>query len=238
MSAAQTAVPTSTSVLETKDLAAGYGDVSVVQDLCLKVGAGEVVALLGPNGAGKTTALLTMAGVLRPLAGTVEIAGKVARDPLFRRAQRGLALVTDDRTVFRGLTTAENLRLGDGDPDEAVRIFPALARLMDRKAGLLSGGEQQMLGLGRALARRPKLLLADELSLGLSPLVVRDLFAAVRAMADTGTAVIIVEQQIRLVLGICDRGYVLHQGRVGMSGTAEEMLRDADKIERSYLAAV
>jgi len=215
--------------LQTRGLASGYGDVSIVEDLSITVDPGEVVALLGPNGAGKTTALLTIAGDLRPLAGTLEIAGRPVTDPLFRRAQRGMALVTDDRAVFRELTVAENLRLSDGDPDAAVRIFPALGRLMHRT-------EQQMLGLGRALARKPALLLADELSLGLSPLVVRDLFAAVRAMADAGTAIVLVEQQIRLVLGICHRGYVLHHGRVGIAGTAAELLRDADEIERSYLA--
>jgi branched-chain amino acid transport system ATP-binding protein len=223
--------------LQTHGLAAGYGGVPVVQDLAIHVDPGEVVALLGPNGAGKTTALLTIAGVLPPIAGSVEIDGRVETDPMFRRARRGMALVTDDRALFRQLTVAENLRLSDGDPDEAVRIFPPLARLMNRKAGLLSGGEQQMLSLGRALARKPALLLADELSLGLAPLVVRSLFAAVRAIADAGTAVILVEQQIRLVLSICDRGYVLSQGRVGISGTATELLRDAAEIERSYLAA-
>jgi branched-chain amino acid transport system ATP-binding protein len=225
------------SRLQTRGLAAGYGGVSVVQDLEIQVGAGEVVALLGPNGAGKTTALLTIAGVLPPIAGTVEIDGRVVRDPMFRRARRGMALVTDDRAIFRELTVAENLRLGDGDPAEAVRIFPPLARLMNRKAGLLSGGEQQMLSLGRALARKPALLLADEVSLGLAPLVVRDLYAAVRAIADGGTAVILVEQAIRLVLRICDRGYVLSQGRVGISGTASELLGNAAEIEHSYLSA-
>ncbi len=223
--------------LRTSGLAAGYGGVSVVQDLAIQVDAGEVVALLGPNGAGKTTALLTIAGALPAIGGTVEIGGRVANDPMFRRARRGMALVTDDRALFRELTVAENLRLSDGDPDEAVRIFPPLARLMNRKAGLLSGGEQQMLSLGRALARKPVVLLADELSLGLAPLVVRDLFAAVRAMADLGTAVILVEQQIRLVLRICDRGYVLSHGRVAISGTASELLANATEIERSYLAA-
>ncbi|HLL69394.1 MAG TPA: ABC transporter ATP-binding protein [Micromonosporaceae bacterium] len=226
-----------TTMLQTHGLAAGYDGVAIVEDLSIRVEAGEVVALLGPNGAGKTTALLTIAGDLPLISGTVEIAGRTSSDPLYRRAQRGMALVTDDRAVFRDLTVAENLRLGDGDPAEALRIFPALTRLLDRKAGLLSGGEQQMLGMGRAMARKPSLLLADELSLGLSPMVVRELFAAVRTLADQGTAVVLVEQQIRLVLGICDRGYVLHQGRLGLSGPASDLLRDADKIERSYLAA-
>jgi branched-chain amino acid transport system ATP-binding protein len=226
-----------TAVLQTHGLAAGYGAVSIIEDLAIHVDAGEIVALLGPNGVGKTTALLTIAGALPVISGRVEIGGKLAAGSLHRRARAGMAVVTDDRAVFRELTVAENLRLGDGDPREAVRIFPALEPLMSRKAGLLSGGEQQMLGLGRALARKPALLLADELSLGLSPLVVRDLFAVLRRMADAGMAILLVEQQIRLVLGICDRGYVLHHGRIGMAGAAHELLRDADDIERSYLAA-
>jgi branched-chain amino acid transport system ATP-binding protein len=226
-----------TIVLRTSGLAAGHGEVAAVEDLSIEVAAGEVVALLGPNGAGKTTALLTIAGALAPLGGTIELFGQPSAEPMFRRSRRGMALVTDDRGIFRDLTVAENLRLSDGDPDDAVAIFPALKGLMKRKAGLLSGGEQQMLGLGRALARRPTVLLADELSLGLSPLLVGRLFSAVRAIADAGTAVILVEQQIRLVLGICDRGYVLHHGRVCISGSAPELLAGADEIERSYLAA-
>ena len=226
-----------TAALSTHGLAAGYGSTAIVEGLDLEVNAGEVVALLGPNGVGKTTAMLTIAGELPPLSGTVEIAGRVACDPLYRRAQAGLALVTDDRTVFRQLTVRENLLLGRGDPEEAIRIFPALDQLRDRRAGLLSGGKQQMLGLGRALAGRPVLLLADELSLGLSPLIVSTLFAAVRRLADEGAAVLLVEQQIRLVLQICDRGYVLSQGRVAMSGSAEELLSRAGEIERRYLAA-
>jgi branched-chain amino acid transport system ATP-binding protein len=226
-----------TTMLETRDLAAGYAGVPVVHDLDLKAARGEVIALLGPNGAGKTTALLTIAGDLAPISGTVSIAGRTVTDPLFRRSQRGMAIVTDDRGVFRNLTVKENLRLGSGDPDEAVRFFPALAPLMGRLGGLLSGGEPQMVALGRAMARHPTLLLADELSLGLAPLIVRDLFAAVRRIADEGTSVVLVEQQIRLVLKICDRGYVLHHGRVAMSGDAADLLARADEIERSYLAS-
>jgi branched-chain amino acid transport system ATP-binding protein len=196
-----------------------------------------VVALLGANGAGKTTSLLTIGGALKQLAGTVRIDGKVVTEGLHHRARRGLALVTDDRSIFRNLTVRENLRLGDGDADDAVQLFPPLSRLMNRTAGLLSGGEQQMLGLGRALARKPRVLLADEISLGLAPIVVADLLAAVRRAAnEVGTAVIVVEQQVRLILEICDRGYVLQRGRVVMSGTAEELRNNRRAIEESYLA--
>ena len=226
------------AIVETNNLDAGYGGVPIVHDLNLVVGKGEVVALLGANGAGKTTALLTISGALNPLGGTVSISGRVVKDSLQARARRGLALVTDDRSIFRDLTVKENLRLGDGDPDYAVQLFPALSRLMGRKAGLCSGGEQQMLGLGRALARKPTVLLADEISLGLAPLIVRDLLVAVRAAADeAGTAVILVEQQVRLVLEYCDRGYVLQRGRVEMSGTASELRANRHAIEATYLAA-
>jgi branched-chain amino acid transport system ATP-binding protein len=223
-------------VLQTRGLDAGYGDVAMVHGLDLHVDRHEVVALLGPNGAGKTTALLTIAGALTPLAGDVVMAGKVVTDALFRRAQRGMSLVSDDRVIFRDLTTAENLRLSDHDPSEAITIFPELEPLLDRKAGLLSGGEQQMLSLGRALARRPALLLADELTLGLAPVVVRKLLAAIRRVADAGTAVLLVEQQARRVLPICDRGYVLSRGCVLLSGTAEELRCNISEIERRYLA--
>ncbi len=208
----------------------------VVHDLRIHADAGEVVALLGANGAGKTTTLLTIAGALPALGGLVMMAGKEAPRGLTGRAREGMALVTDDRSVFRALTVRENLRLGDGDPAAATRVFPALERLMGRKAGLLSGGEQQMLGLGRALARKPRLLLADELSLGLAPIVVKDLLAAVRAAANQGTAVILVEQQVRLVLDICDRAYVLQRGRIRMSGTAAELRSRRAEIEEAYLS--
>jgi len=223
-------------IIETRELRAGYGDVPVVHDLEMRVEAGEIVALLGANGAGKTTALLTIAGALPALGGQVILAGQPAPASLHYRARRGIALVSDDRSIFRELTVAENLRLGDGDPQDAVAIFPALRPLMNRKAGLLSGGEQQMLGIGRALARKPKVLLADELSLGLAPIIVKNLLAAVRAAADAGTAVILVEQQVRLVLDVCDRGYVLDRGRVKISGTAAELRARRHEIEKTYLS--
>ena len=225
-----------THLVETTGLHAGYGNVPVVHDLDVHVDEGEIIALLGANGAGKTTALLTIAGAIPALDGQIAIAGKPAPRGLHRRAKLGMAFVGDDRSIFRELTAWENLRLGDGDPAEAVRLFPALEPLLGRKAGLLSGGEQQMLGLGRALARKPKVLLADELSLGLAPIIVKSLLVAVRAAADQGTAVILVEQQVRLVLDVCDRGYVLQRGRVRLSGTAAELRRGRAEIEESYLA--
>lgn len=225
------------AAVETQGLHAGYGGVQVVHDLAIHADGGEIVALLGANGAGKTTTLLTIAGALPALGGQVMMAGKAAPRGLTGRARQGMALVTDDRAVFRGLTVQENLRLAGVGPAAVIGVFPPLERLMGRKAGLLSGGEQQMLGLGRALARKPRVLLADELSLGLAPIVVRSLLAAVRAAADRGTAVILVEQQVRLVLDVCDRAYVLQRGRVMMAGTAAELRGRRAEIEQAYLSA-
>src|ERR1700749_2839126 len=170
-----------TRMVETAGLHAGSGNVPVVHDLAVHVDQGEIVALLGANGAGKTTALLTIASALPALGGQVMLAGQPAPASLHHKTTRGIALVSDDRSISREVTVPENLRLGDGDPQDAVAIFPALRPLMNRKAGLLSGGEQQMLGIGRALARKPKVLLADELSLGLAPIIVTSLLVAVRA---------------------------------------------------------
>ena len=181
-------------LLDLVGLHAGYDGVTVVRDLDLHVDAGEVVALLGPNGAGKTTTLLTVSGLLAPISGTIDV---LRRPPSTRRpqevARRGLAHVPEHRALFADLTVRENLRLGrrHGPDDVAavVESFPALAPLLDRKAGLLSGGEQQMLALGRALIGRPRLLLVDEMSLGLAPIVVERLLPVIRDAADgTGSA--------------------------------------------------
>lgn len=223
-------------MLEAQRLYAGYGGVPVVRDLNLKVSRGQIVALLGANGAGKTTALLTLAGAMRPQQGIVSAFGRPARRSLQHRARTGLALVADDRSVFRTLTVRENLRLGDVNPKHALNIFPALEPLMDRKVRLLSGGEQQMLGLGRALARKPKVLLADELSLGLAPVVVSQLMQALRQAADQGCAVVLVEQQVRLVLNTCDYAHVLQRGENVLSGTSTELLGRISELERAYLA--
>ncbi len=223
-------------VLEARGLDAGYGKVAVVRGLDLEVRPGEVVALLGANGAGKTTTLLTLSGDLKPMGGEVRWQGRAVRDSLSRRARRGLGLVTEERSVFMGLTAAENLRVGRGRPAEAVRLFPELEDHLGRRAGLLSGGQQQMLTLGRALAARPRVLLADELSLGLAPLIVRRLLAAVRAAADQGVGVLLVEQHVRQALAVADRAHVMSRGEIVLSGTARELRGRIAEIEASYLA--
>jgi branched-chain amino acid transport system ATP-binding protein len=225
-----------TDVLRAIGLSVGYAGGAVVRDMDLRVGAGEVVAVLGRNGAGKTTTLRTIAGLIKPVAGRVEITGRVAAEPLHARARRGLGFVTEERAVIHGLTVHENLRLGSGQPAAAYELFPELKALRRRKAGVLSGGEQQMLALGRSLAAQPALLLVDELSLGLSPLIVQRLMVALREAAAGGTAVLLVEQHPAVAFAIASRGYVLSQGKVALSGPVDELHRRMGDIEASYLS--
>lgn len=222
--------------MEVRGVDAGYGSVTVVRDLDLTINAGEVVTILGRNGAGKTTSLLTLAGAIRPTSGEITFLGSPDRSGLSARARKGVGLMTDDRSVLFGLTVRENLRLAGGKRDTS-ELFPELADIQDRKAGLLSGGQQQMLGLAVVLSRQPKLLLLDEMSFGLAPIIVQRLLQAVRATAAEGTAVVMVEQFARLALEHSDRGYVLVNGRIETSGTAAEMLENLDDIEDSYLGA-
>jgi len=229
---------TAGTVLELEGVAVGYGGVPVLGGVDLTARAGEVVAVLGANGVGKTTLLNTIAGVIRPISGRAEFAGVPLAGPLHRRSRRGIALVTEERAVIRKLTVAENLRLGTRQPGKALKLFPELQEMLHRKAGLLSGGEQQMLVLGRVLANEVRLLLVDEMSFGLAPLVVRRLLAAIREAADRGAAVLLVEQHPALALGIADRGYVLSQGSVRLSGTAHDLVGRLEEIEHAYLSIV
>jgi branched-chain amino acid transport system ATP-binding protein len=178
--------------------------------------------------------LLTLAGALRPLAGEVCFLGASDRASLASRARRGLGLMTDDRSVFFGLTARENLRLARGSTD-MLSLFPELERLLDQPAGLLSGGEQQMLGMAAVLSRKPKLLLLDELSFGLAPRVVQRLMEAVRDTADRGAAVILVEQFAGLALDVADRAYVLVNGRVDSEGTSADLRANITELESRYL---
>jgi branched-chain amino acid transport system ATP-binding protein len=243
------------------ELFAGYQDVPVVRELNLEVRPGEVVALLGPNGAGKTTTLETIAGLNRPISGTVELSGEnIGGTPAHLLARRGLALVPEGRALFPGLTVREHLRLagrgGRGGrvrqvdrgervdrgqrvgsrEEELLEMLPELRKCLGRKAGLLSGGEQQMLAVGRALVTRPRLLLVDEMSLGLAPVIVERLLPILRRAADElGASVLFVEQHVALALEISDRAYILAHGRIRLEGAAAELRERRELLAASYL---
>ncbi|MFZ1996357.1 MAG: ATP-binding cassette domain-containing protein [Solirubrobacteraceae bacterium] len=224
-------------LLQVSDLTAGYDGAPVVRGMTLSVAAGEVVALLGPNGAGKTTTLRVLSALLRPMSGHVSFDGRdIAGIAPHRLARSGVAHVLEGRGIFFGLTVAEHFRLERLDAAVAYEYFPALRNLHDRRAGLLSGGEQQMLSVARALARSPRLLLLDELSLGLAPVIVEHLLPVVRRFADVrGAGVLLVEQHIQLALEIADRGYVLSHGEVVLDRPAESLRQDRDLLVASYL---
>jgi branched-chain amino acid transport system ATP-binding protein len=230
----------SDAVLAIEAVDAGYEGATVLRNLDLTVGEGEVIALLGANGAGKTTTLRAISGIVHPSSGRIALSGTDLRKiSISGRARMGIAHVPDNRGVFFGLTVAEHFRLGHRgeklDADVAYKYFPALAELQDRRCGLLSGGEQQMLAVARNLARRPRLLLLDELSLGLAPLIVERLLPVVRQYAsDSGCGVLLVEQHVQLALGIADRGYVLSHGRVVLEDSAAALRDNRELLMASY----
>ncbi|CAN5226401.1 ABC transporter ATP-binding protein [soil metagenome] len=225
-------------LVEAQSLSSGYTGQAVVRGIDLKVEASQVVVLLGPNGAGKTTTLLTLAGEIAPLSGTVAFYGEPAARGLHRRARGGMSFVTEERSVFMDFTVEENLRVGRCDVDHVLELFPELKVLLKRRAGLLSGGEQQMVTLGRALARKPKVLLIDELSLGLAPLVVSRLLTAVRQACDeTGIGVLLIEQHVDQAMKIADYVYVMQRGEIVLHGRAADVASRVQEIEASYLEA-
>jgi branched-chain amino acid transport system ATP-binding protein len=229
------------ALLEVSGLVAGYNGIPVVRDVSLTVRAGEVVALLGSNGAGKTTTLSAVAGLITPISGSVTFAGqKLNGVAAHRVARRGLALVPENRALFHDLTTRENLRLarvrGRSNEDDVLDLLPELRKCLGRKAGLLSGGEQQMLAVGRALVARPSLLVVDEMSLGLAPVVVERLVPVLRAAAESfGTGVLVVEQHVAVALDVAERAYVLAQGQLVLEGRTADLRSRRDLLMACYL---
>jgi branched-chain amino acid transport system ATP-binding protein len=237
--ATSTALADSSPALSARGLAAGYGGAAIVTDVDLDVARGEVVALLGPNGAGKTTTLLALSGALPDVSGDVRVLDRPLRGGAFHQARSGVAHVLQSQRVFADLTAAENLRLAGGhraDNDRVLDLLPQLRPVLRKRAGRLSGGEQQMLAVGRALVRRPRLLIIDELSLGLSPKVVSQLLEALSGLArDGGTAILVAEQHAELALAIASRAYVLAAGRVVDSAPAATFAADPTRLASAYL---
>jgi branched-chain amino acid transport system ATP-binding protein len=232
---------TAPAALECRDLSAGYDKLVVVRKLDLAVRHKEILAVLGPNGAGKTTLLLTLAGFLAPAGGVITMDGAEIRYGSPRRANRaGIVLVPDFRALFTELTPVQNLQLaarrGGPTVTEVLDLFPALRRRAKLRVGDLSGGEQQMLALGRALIQAPRVLLIDEMSMGLAPVVVESLIPLVRQVADeSGAAVVLVEQHVQLALAVADQAAVLVHGDLVTVGPAAELGRDAAALEAAYL---
>jgi branched-chain amino acid transport system ATP-binding protein len=229
-------------VLSLSNVTIERAGLAVVRWVSLEVAAGQVTVLLGANGAGKTTLLEGVSGATRVRSGTVTLGGKrIERLRAWRRARLGVAHVEQNRTVFRELSVTDNLRAGcrdGGSIEEAFELFPALRKQSRVAAGLLSGGEQQMLVISRALLGRPKVLLIDEMSLGLAPVVLDRLTAAVRDLADGGAAVLLVEQFATLALSIADHAYVLAKGEVVFDGDGDALLGDEDRLRALYLGEV
>ncbi|MET7769450.1 ABC transporter ATP-binding protein [Nocardia sp. NPDC005366] len=231
-----------TTVLSCAEIDAGYSaGRPCVRGFDLALAEGEVLSLLGPNGAGKTTLLMTLAGLLPSLGGTISIAGTTVKPGQARASSRaGLVLVPDDRALFTTLTVKENLALARSRSGptvaDIIEYFPRLGERLEVSAGMLSGGEQQMLAIGRALMQDPKVLLIDELSMGLAPVIVESLLPVIRRVADDkGAAVILVEQHVRLALEIADTAIVLAHGCDVLRGSAAELAAEPQKIERAYL---
>ena len=232
-------------MIEVRDLHAAYGDLPALWGISLEVSRGEVVALIGPNGAGKTTLLRTIVGLHRPSAGRVTLNGApIHHLAPHRIVEAGVLLVPEGRRLFPSMTVLENLEMGAfaarARPERArtlswvFEVFPVLASYQKRSAVTLSGGEQQMLAIGRALMGRPDLLLLDEPSLGLAPLVVQSIFRVLRAINEQGVTVLLVEQNAHLALELAQRAYVVEQGRVVLEGTGRQLLAD-ESVRQAYL---
>jgi len=241
-------MPSAVPMLQVTELRAGYGGIPVLQGIDLVVNQGELVTLLGSNGAGKTTTLKALSGLLRPSGGTVRFCGEVVTGTRPERmVARGVSHIPEGREILARLTVEENLLLGAfrrrdkaqvrADIADVYGRFPALATRRRQVAGTLSGGEQQMLAIGRALVGRPRLIMLDEPSLGLSPLLVDQVFALIGQLKEEGMTILLVEQSTRHALRLADQAYVLAGGKVVLSGTAAEMLAREDLVQAAYLGS-
>ncbi|MFJ6214028.1 ABC transporter ATP-binding protein [Streptomyces sp. NPDC092296] len=234
-----------TALLEVEDLRVAYGKIEAVKGISFTVEAGEVVTLIGTNGAGKTTTLRTLSGLLRPVGGRVRFDGRSLHDmPAHRIVSLGLAHSPEGRHIFPRMTIEENLLLGaflrrdaagvQRDVDHAYALFPILGERRKQAAGTLSGGEQQMLAMGRALMSRPKLLMLDEPSMGLSPIMMQKIMATITELRSGGTTILLVEQNAQAALSLADHGHVMETGRIVLSGTGEDLLHD-ESVRKAYL---
>ena len=234
-----------TNMLKVDDLSVHYGVIQAVKNVSFEVNEGEVVSLIGANGAGKTSILRTISGLVRPSGGKIEFLGQeIQKAPARKIVASGLSQVPEGRHVFSGLTVMENLEMGaflhkdrDENQKNLKKVFDRFPRLEERKnqdAATLSGGEQQMLAMGRALMSKPKLLLLDEPSMGLAPIFIQEIFDIIQDIQKQGTTVLLIEQNAKKALSIADRGYVLETGKIVLSGTGQELL-ESDEVRKAYL---
>ncbi len=232
------------SLLNVQDIHVYYGSIHAIKGISFSVEEGEIVSLIGANGAGKSTTLKTISGLMRPKTGKIEFAGAdITTMKAHKIVAAGLAQCPEGRRVFSKMTVQENLEMGaytrksaetETSIEDVYRRFPRLKERYKQEAGTLSGGEQQMLAMGRAMMSRPKLLMLDEPSMGLAPLLVEEIFEIIGELNRSGTTVLLVEQNAQMALSISNRGYVLETGRIVISGTGDELLRD-DQVRKAYL---
>lgn len=235
-------------MLEVKDLHVYYDNIHALKGISLKVGKGEVVSLIGANGAGKTTTLQTISGLIQSRSGEVIFEGKdITKVECHKICKMGIAQVPEGRRVFARLPVKDNLKLGaftvDDTPENLEKdrakfyeVFPRMGERKNQPAGTLSGGEQQMLAMGRALMSRPKLLILDEPSMGLSPLFVKEIFSVIKRLKEAGTTILLVEQNAKMALSVADYAYVIETGKITMEGKAKDLLNNAD-VKKAYLGA-
>ena len=232
------------SLLKVENIHVYYGSIHAIKGVSFEVNEGEIVTLIGANGAGKSTTLNTVSGLLKPKSGTIEFEGKsIVGVPANRVVSHGMALCPEGRRVFLQMTVQENLEMGgytrpaaeiEGSLQNVYQRFPRLKERYKQVAGTLSGGEQQMLAMGRALMSKPKLLMLDEPSMGLAPILVEQIFDIVKELNSAGTTILLVEQNARMALSVADRAYVLETGTISMSGPAHELAED-DRVRKAYL---